>query len=845
MNATDYALIVGNSFYRSPSIPSIPHATESARRFATWLQQDGQLPPENVNLLVSNTDPITPIDGDTFQSALFTLIAGPRGQKRILGRRLYVYACGHGVRPPNGRPMLLESTQSGVIDIADYVDKVRLAGLFEEVILLLDIPTQASPIDLSIRRVASVPLPGWPDTPNRYFYAFAPLATAEPTHSIALTIDSYVQRPQTFTDVILLGLSGAAKDSVGETTSESLLNFFAIQYPDYAKTPENFETGGGEIVFTAPTANEQPESSAAETGSKDDESDDRVSAHLDDPAKHDELGRRPFAEVIAGRIQQARSGVSASASAFMVHIHGPWGTGKSSVLNFLRTYLQERKSCPPSGWVVVEFNAWQQQKLLPMWWTLISTVYVQSKRQLGLLKSLRPRSKWWGWRLRANLAPNVLGFAAVAFAVYLAWSALPRPLRPPVSWPLQKTESIQPPSQTHALGSSVKTEHLPAVKNAAPASGSALVPTQSGVATDAAKASGAHETHTLDSIKTALEIIAIFLTSGTAVVAFSRSLLSGSPLAAQSYMTHKQDPLRKIVELFNGLVSSIGRPVAIFIDDLDRCESAYVVELLEGVQTLFREAPVTYVVAADRKWICASFEQHYGQVGGQMGEPGRPLGYLFLEKLFQVSTSVPRIHPQVRDRYWTALLQSNEKNRVSKQLAETQQQHEASAQKEVAGVRTQEELEQKIAAVSQDPIREQAMRAAAAKQISSPAAQAITEHRLQKFSHFLEPNPRAMKRLVNAFGMHQAAHLLEGRKVSPDALALWTLIELRWPVLAEYLALFPEQVSLFQTPHQQNPDGLPEQLRVLLNNSDLHATCSVSHPEGHYLLDAATIRAVT
>jgi hypothetical protein len=48
------------------------------------------------------------------------------------------------------------------------------------------------------------------------------------------------------------------------------------------------------------------------------------------------------------------------------------------------------------------------------------------------------------------------------------------------------------------------------------------------------------------------------------------------------------------------------------------------------------------VVAADRQWICASFEKEYEAFGKSIGEPGRPLGYLFLDKMFQVSVSVPQ-----------------------------------------------------------------------------------------------------------------------------------------------------------------------------------------------------------
>ena len=55
------------------------------------------------------------------------------------------------------------------------------------------------------------------------------------------------------------------------------------------------------------------------------------------------------------------------------------------------------------------------------------------------------------------------------------------------------------------------------------------------------------------------------------------------------------------------------------------------------------------------------------------------------------------------------------------------------------------------------------------------------EHRLLRWVSYIEPNPRGMKRLVNAIGMTQARSLLEGRMVDFDAIVLWTILELRWP----------------------------------------------------------------
>jgi hypothetical protein len=38
--------------------------------------------------------------------------------------------------------------------------------------------------------------------------------------------------------------------------------------------------------------------------------------------------------------------------------------------------------------------------------------------------------------------------------------------------------------------------------------------------------------------------------------------------------------------------------LSIFINELDKCRESYTVEFLEGIQTLFKEADVAYIVVA-------------------------------------------------------------------------------------------------------------------------------------------------------------------------------------------------------------------------------------------------------
>ena len=64
----------------------------------------------------------------------------------------------------------------------------------------------------------------------------------------------------------------------------------------------------------------------------------------------DRLGRREFAETIAGRIQLAGQGASV-----VFGLTGPWGSGKTSALSMITDAIRSSES---SAWSVVEFTPW-------------------------------------------------------------------------------------------------------------------------------------------------------------------------------------------------------------------------------------------------------------------------------------------------------------------------------------------------------------------------------------------------------------------------------------------------------------------------------------------------------
>ncbi|HET7230023.1 MAG TPA: P-loop NTPase fold protein [Longimicrobium sp.] len=501
----------------------------------------------------------------------------------------------------------------------------------------------------------------------------------------------------------------------------------------------------------------------------DAEENERVPLHADHPATVDELGRRPFAEIVAQRLEENRAtwkrlqqaGGEDADRALMVGIHGPWGAGKSTVLNLLRDQLQADTLPRDDRWVVVEFNAWRNQRVRPPWWTLIQAVYLGSIRQIGFWRALVLRVRWLAWRARADWLPAFAATVLIAAAVVL----------------------------TTGLFNGIST---------APA-GDALG----------------------KGVELALKIITAVFAAGAAVVAFSRSLLFGSSRAAQAYTEMRSsDPLQPIVRMFSKLVRAVGRPVAVFVDDLDRCDARYVVELLEGMQTLFRTVPMAYVVAADRKWIAASFGKGYQEFGDEIGEPGRPLGYLFLDKLFQLSVPLPLLSPERKRAYWTGLLRAS--GSADPRLLEVERKAaEGMAEAIIGDAHTHEALSLAIAAHDDDALLQEGLRAVAARRITSAQAQRETEHRLRHFDELLEPNPRSMKRLVNAYGLHQAAQYIETGGVRPETLARWTIVELRWPLLAEYLVLHPAAIA--QLRGQTAPEGISAPLRALFADDGVHA----------------------
>lgn len=209
-------------------------------------------------------------------------------------------------------------------------------------------------------------------------------------------------------------------------------------------------------------------------------------------------------------------------------------------------------------------------------------------------------------------------------------------------------------------------------------------------------------------------------------------------------MKTANDPLEPYKKRFEEVVK--GKKVAIFIDDLDRCEVEPTVKLLEGIQTLFKDSKVLYVIAADGQWVSNCFDKKYHEFGALVSE-GQTVGNQFLQKTFQLVLDVPKLSKDKMKSYLELQLgRPNGSDKAEQEPAEMNY-HEEEIRKE-----------KNISKLSKISAKgDEHSRKVAAEQIEAVIEEnsAELEHSLVKFheDHELPVNPRQIKRLINLYTM--------------------------------------------------------------------------------------------
>jgi hypothetical protein len=599
----------------------------------------------------------------------------------------------------------------------------------------------------------------------------------------------------------------------------------------------------------------------------DDFQSDRTYLNIDHPSAEDRLGRKPFADALALYLrylrheitnpsqtqsskskEEKKAGLSQSIwlhinklwgsvkgtllnflpgkskkkkkveqkQSIMLHMYGPWGSGKSTLLKFLSASLQDKLNAKEyrgfntQKWIVVEFNAWQHQKIDPPWWALMDSVFRQACEQL-IIRSFYLRIREYFWRFFTTTAPRFLVILILTLLLILGLILVNSNIL------ISDNEKSQ-----HSSAIAQKKPQLEkdsAQKKPGDLKGADRKASETPAKTD----KKARYSTIFDRIKQLHVIISLVVALGGIAYAISRSLLPGTARAAQSYIEMSRNPMQQISNHFTKLMKWIKKPTAIFIDDLDRCDEKYVVELLEGIQTLFRYAQVFYVVAADIRWLRASYKEAYKVFSGSVDEPGNPLDHLFMGKIFQLSVPVPNVLPYYKENYWRHLIDREEFEEPEEEIKKIEKEAAHTLQNKT----TDKDITSEVLKHKGKGLRELIYRAEAAKRYIDPKVRQTTENRLKNFEPLVGSNPRTMKRMLNSHIIQQQLAALTGIDINPDILPLWTILSMRWPLLTETLSKYPEAVKLvgkrFKTEKEKNDliNRIPEGTNELLSRQEV------------------------
>ncbi len=478
----------------------------------------------------------------------------------------------------------------------------------------------------------------------------------------------------------------------------------------------------------------------------------------------DTLHRAPNAFVIAQYLNRLRgkpSPDSPSQDSYVLHVDAPWGGGKTTFANFIANFLSFKRykttaeeialadqtafikdsgveadqlnDISANGWMILRFNAWENQHVTPPWWNFYTSFLNGYKQQTHLHEGLQLSEYIWRFFTPETKKSLTITAVLILFAFGI----------------VQYSETLQ----SYATSTAVAA------------------------------------------VFGATSLAAFIFTQAKAGV---RRLVDASQSAYNPTVLGEEDPLSRLRARFLRVAAYNKRPVLMIIDDIDRCEPEYVVELMRGLITIFQSNHVSYLILGDRGWIEQSFQNVNEDMADAHTDTTVSFGARFAEKVIQMSYLLPEIPEAERKLYLRSLLGTeapkallNNPTReldaptdtpITTQAAEAEAKEEQDHREAVA-LRTQKAIER-----STDEDLEQHI-----------------QHQLEDLLHVLPENPRRVKRLVNMIAVYQGSGETT-LGIDPDNAEQWLPMVL-------WLILFSEHPTvlrnIYKKPHLLDP--LPDQ----------------------------------
>ncbi|MFN0192894.1 MAG: P-loop NTPase fold protein [Aestuariivirga sp.] len=550
----------------------------------------------------------------------------------------------------------------------------------------------------------------------------------------------------------------------------------AKQQATSGKGPRAQRKSGGKVK-AAPAAPVQP---AFET---------RADFISDRPqADEDHLNRADMAFALAGRLNRFWDSnvedckkTGGEAAGFVMHIDAPWGGGKTSFANYLTRILNDASHYSDSRpewmsrfrmdsdqwpevyrrpWFIVPFNAWQHQDVSPPWWVLYDVIRRGILKQIkeplagsALMSLFEPyhRGKAWLqemiWRLKTPdlIASLVVFLPPLMIAIALVFLG-----------------GVEKNSKGEVAFTGTSTQVLSLL------------------------------------VAVVLVLLPIFK---SVVPAFMSSLLSGTPDAAKNYALGSGDPLDRFRKHFAKSMRRFERPILMVIDDLDRCKPDFVVDLIRGMQTIFKSERVIYLLLGDRDWITESFTVANDKMKAVEVGAEHEFGERFVEKAIQFSFVLPEPEPADRQNYVRRILNVGEKlPALSDSTVSDLQARIAKAeatpdflerQKLLTGVRADAAKQKSAPPEIESAIRGATLRSGAA----DASAEKAVRHQLEGLSHVLPGNPRQVKRIFNTIGYIQDVAAYDFGGLEWQKMARWIVLMIEWPRTWFTLSRRPELID--------------------------------------------------
>lgn len=261
------------------------------------------------------------------------------------------------------------------------------------------------------------------------------------------------------------------------------------------------------------------------------------------------------------------------------------------------------------------------------------------------------------------------------------------------------------------------------------------------------------------------------------------------------FINHDFAEIQAILATLNRGLETAGTRMVVLIDDLDRCEPAKVVEVIKAVHLLVCSGRFVVFIAVDPNSLSKSIEAAYDL------ENDRGLNYL--EKIIQVPFRIPvPSSEQVSTFIASQMSPGDSGSHVPKQ-------NSVETADSCVTVRHQAQLPTDEGAPQQPVNRPQSSRRRAVFTANEEVPfSKLDLWVFRALSRYARPNPRQIKRLVNTYVLcRYLAFRLDDHTVLSNMarFGAWLVIDHQWPELSHEIA---KTCSLVQTKSREERDAL-------------------------------------